>query len=370
MVFFRRPSISLGRQTQANRARFVSSMQTFRFLSCGFFLLSHHYLIGQWCPLTWVDSQLNPGTGPYPIYEDMAVPEYNYFSDTYKNKKVSAVSFFYPTAKEPTLRQTFDTAGFISAEMKFRKSETREFHRFYYANDKRTVIDTITHFIYKYNPDSLNINIWKVLQTDTVFHVQTRSFNESSKLVQERNVFLTPYNPELFKVLNTYPDSIFYTYTKCGNCNSVTRYHRGQKSELIYQYNVDLDNKDHKSVTVMVNNWPQRDHEFIYNNENQLTEIRAGIKVIQIKYDKHKVKRYSIRITPRQSVNFPVTDNGPRHILFTYKYDRRNRLTSIQRLIETDKQAAHETPVKLKWYKNGLIRNNASGQLAEYTYRD
>jgi hypothetical protein len=140
-------------------------MQTFGFLFYGLFLLSHHSLSGQWCPLTWVDTELNPGTGPYPIYEDMAVPEYNYFNAIYKNNKVSSVSFFYHTAKEPTLLQTFDTAGFITAEMKFRKSETREFHRFHYKNQRRIVIDTITHCVYKYDPDSLNINIWKVLQT-------------------------------------------------------------------------------------------------------------------------------------------------------------------------------------------------------------
>src|SRR5690606_35163459 len=130
-------------------------------------------------------------------------------------------------------------------------------------------------------------------------------------------------------------------------------------------------NKDHKSVTITVFNWSLRGQEFIYNTENQLMQIKSGIKVIQFEYNKGKVKRNSIHITPRQSGNFPMSDSGPRHILFTYKYDRRNRLKSIQRLIKTDRKEdkAHETIVKIKWYKNGLVRNNVFGQFVQYTYR-
>src|SRR5690606_28857680 len=120
-----------------------------------------------------------------------------------------------------------------------------------------------------------------------------REFDSNRKLVAEFNRFFTPYKYDAFKELDAYPDSIFYYYDGCENCNRTTNFYKGRKRDAIYKYfYTDFDNGRFNSVTIEQIGNENAKEVFRFNDNNQIVGINTSTEEVQIEYANNKIARY------------------------------------------------------------------------------
>lgn len=345
--------------------------------------LFHSRLCGQCITMKWTDEALRQHRG---FFQIATLPDYSYFEPDYADYKLLRLSVFDTARlKDPVHKQTYRN-GYLAEEMKYdfnvegydyltrydtMYGGTKELHRYFYKNNRRTVTDSISYIVFQ-NIRSANGKRFHRVIADTVHDVETWVFDADLKITSLYNPsgFSLPHRPG--SSLGEW-DSIAYHYDRCGNCDKITGYAGGKGYDADYEYTYsNAENGQYTSIYVQLKGEPKQSESWQFNPQGQLTEIWVhrvpGPKPVEIEYAKGKIVRYK------------STDVGNAEYITEsyYSYDKNGNLAGVRRS-HSEKtylgggrsgtpKPGRDEHIRIERYANGLIKRNIDGRLIRYAY--
>jgi hypothetical protein len=305
----------------------------------------------------------------------------NYCNKIFKEKKVSKATY-YNERNEIVHEQGYDSTGVLITEMIITPLGSKDFHNYHYLNNRLIVIDSIKHVIRKIIYDSIYRFRVDPSKLDTISHVEMKFFDLKNNLLSVYNTTSRSKDWLLLNSIGFCPDSAFYSYDTCWNCNRVIWYYSGTKEEKSCDYRYMGFSTDYDRYIIRIDHHNQREEEqWWFDVRGRLTNILGQNSTVSIEYHKNKIKKYLKTFTngydrPRQPKSI-ITNTVYKYNLkgalikacehyeeiVSYQHDKKGKVGPVY---------ANQTEISrpIKRYSNGLLKTNQQGQLIQYIYRN
>ncbi len=312
--------------------------------------------------MEYFDSQLNKYSGSYFLY---FMPDYrfDYYNGDYKVNNVVKATIVNQKKEKINVKE-YDSEGFLIAEMRYDNNDNSELHNYSYTENRRVIIDSMAHIIFRV--DSIMLLPVKPPKKDTVYHIEKRFFNANNQLDRAYNIFTSTFYKTYLKERAFYPDSFFYHYDQCGNCDQLTWYANGErntKTQKYYYTNISsLVNVDHADG--------YGSEVWKFNPDTQITEISTDYEHIVVKYNEAKKVKFYEYTDLKSSYTKHDPGATPYKKTTHYYYDNKSRLSKIRIYREDeDPNLKEDKWTIMKRYDNGLLQTDFSSNIIYYTYK-